>query len=169
MPRRLLRRYLPDQGCVSDHWLFKHASAHLMHPKLWRLDRRSVARATGVGLCVAFLPIPQLVTIVGLAIWLRINLPVALAMVLVTNPLTLVPAFYMNYLVGAWLLRTPPWQAPAELTLGLLIDQLDTIWLPLYTGSLVVGAGLGLVGMLLVDYAWQRHVRHQRRKKRHLR
>jgi hypothetical protein len=166
MPRRLLRRYLPDQARISDHWLFRHAGARLRHPRLWRLDRRSVARATGIGLCVAFLPIPQMITIAGLAVWLRVNLPVALAMVLVTNPLTLAPAFYMNYLVGTWLLRTPAWQPPEGLTLASLLDQLDAIWLPLYTGSIVVGAVIGLLGALLVDTAWQLHVRRKRNRKR---
>ena len=165
MPRRLLHRYLPDQARVNRHWLFRHAGARLRHPRLWRLDRRSVARATGIGLCVAFLPIRQLVTVAGFAVWLRANLPVALAMVLVTNPLTLAPAFYMNYRGGTWLLGTPPWQAPEGLTLASLFDQLDAIWLPLYTGSIVVGAVVGLLGTLLVDQAWQLHVRRKRSKK----
>ena len=126
-------------------------------------------RGTGIGLCVAFLPVPQIITITVLALWLRFNLPVALVMVLVTNPLTIAPVFYMNYLIGAWLLHTPPWQAPDALTLGFLLDRLDTIWLPLYTGSVVVGTALGLLAMLVVDYSWRLYVMSRRRRTLRLR
>ena len=169
MPRRMLRRYLPEHSDISGHWLLKHAGAVLGQPGLWHLNRRSVARATGVGLCVAFLPVPQTLTVVLLAVWLRFNLPVAIALVLLTNPLILAPLFYMNCLVGSWLLSTPLQPAPGELTLGWLLDQIDSIWLPLYTGSLVVDTTLGLLGMLLVDHTWRIHVRWRRRKKPHMR
>jgi hypothetical protein len=169
MPRRLLRRVLPDQTQLSEHWLLRHAGGFLGNPNLWHLRRRSVARATGIGLCVAFLPVPQILTITVLAVWLRVNLPVSLAMIMVTNPLTIAPAFYLNYRVGSWLLRTPSYIPAGELSLGALIERLGSIWLPLYTGSIIVGTVLGLFGMLLVDYAWQIHVRHRRRKKPHLR
>jgi uncharacterized protein (DUF2062 family) len=169
MPRRLLRRVLPDPDRLNDHWLLKHAGDYLRNPNLWRLRRRSVARATGVGLCVAFLPIPQMLTIAVLAVWLRVNLPVALAMIMVTNPLTMAPAFYLNYRVGSWLLCAPPHLSSGQLSLGSLIEQLDSIWAPLYAGSVVVGSVVGLLGMLLVNLAWQRSVAHRRRKKLQLR
>jgi uncharacterized protein (DUF2062 family) len=167
MPRKLLRRFLPDPSRLREHWLLKHAGDYLGNPNLWNLRRRSVARATGIGLCVAFLPIPQIVTVTALAIWLRINLPVALAMIMVTNPLTMAPAFYLNYRVGSWLLHTPPQIQADQLTLSSLLDQFGSVWLPLYTGSIVVGTVLGLLGMLLVNYAWQIYVRRRRRKKPH--
>jgi len=154
---------------LGDHWLLRHAGTRLGDPNLWRLKRRPVSSATGIGLCVAFLPVPQLITIAILAVWLRINLPVALVMAFVTNPLTMAPAFYMNYLVGAWLPGTPAWLASEQLTLGALIDRLDTTWLPLYTGSLVVGVVNGLLGMVLVDYGWRIYVLSRRSKKLQLR
>jgi uncharacterized protein (DUF2062 family) len=169
MPRRLLRRVLPDPDRLNDHWLLKHAGDYLRNPTLWRLRRRSVARATGIGLCVAFLPIPQMLTIAVLAVWLRVNLPVALAMIMVTNPLTMAPAFYLNYRVGSWLLRTPSHTPAGEISLGALIELLGSIWIPLWTGSIIVGSVLGLLGMVLVNYTWQIHVRRRRRKKSSLR
>jgi uncharacterized protein (DUF2062 family) len=139
-----------------------------MDHSLWHLGRRPVTRATGIGLFIAFLPVPQILTISILVILLRANLPVAIAMIMVTNPLTLAPAFYMNYLVGSWLLRTPPLSAPDELSIGWLLDQFGNIWQPLWLGSLVVGAVTALAGMFAADYAWQACVRYKRKHKPHL-
>jgi hypothetical protein len=102
-----------------------------------RRRNKTLTRATGLGLCVAILPIPQMLTIALLAIPLRLNLPVAMSCVFVTNPLTMAPAFYMNYRIGAWALQTPSWEAPDHLTMQTLAEQWDFIWLPLYTGSLL--------------------------------
>jgi hypothetical protein len=126
-----------------------------------RRRNKTLTRATGLGLCVAILPIPQMLTIALLAIPLRLNLPVAMSCVFVTNPLTMATAFYMNYRIGAWALQTPSWEAPDHLTMQTLAEQWDFIWLPLYTGSLLVGATVGLLGMLLADYLWRGYARRE--------
>ena len=64
-----------------------------------------------------------------LAVALRINLPVSLAVVLVINPLPLAPAFYLNYAVGAWLLQRLRERPSDGHAVGSLMDQLETIWL----------------------------------------
>jgi uncharacterized protein (DUF2062 family) len=141
----------------------------LREPGLWHFGRRSVARATGLGLFVAFLPVPQLLTVTALVILMRINLPVALAMIMVTNPLTMAPAFYLNYLVGAWLLDRPLSPLPADFSLEWLLEQFGSIWLPLWLGSVVVGTIAGLAGLLAVHYIWQARIHYRRRHRPHLR
>jgi Uncharacterized protein conserved in bacteria len=80
-------------------------------PELWHLTRRSVSTAIGVGLFLAMLPMPgQMPVAVILALRYRFNLPVALAAVFVTNPLTMAAIYLFAYEVGAFLLQTP---APA--------------------------------------------------------
>jgi uncharacterized protein (DUF2062 family) len=168
MPKRLLRRLLPKQASIGRYRWLGPLVERLREPGLWHMGRRSVTRATGIGLFVAFLPVPQILTISVLVILLRANLPVALAMIMVTNPLTMAPAFYMNYMVGTWLLRTPPLTPPDELSIGWIVGQLGSIWLPLWLGSVVVGALTGLAGIIVTHYGWLGYVRYRRKYKPHL-
>ena len=165
MPRKFLRRYLPPAAEVRGHWLLRRLGAHLHHPRLWHLNRRSVAGATGVGLFVAFLPVPFQMVLAALgALWLRVNLPLAVALIFITNPLTMGPAFYVCYKVGAWLLGTPPIKTGKDFqpSIEWLFDQLAIIWQPLITGSLVIGDISGLLGYFLVQLLWWNYIRHKR-------
>ena len=51
---------------------------------------------------MAFLPVPFQMVLAALgALWRRVNLPLAVALICITNPLTMAPAFYLCYKVGA--------------------------------------------------------------------
>ncbi|WP_159217560.1 DUF2062 domain-containing protein, partial [Klebsiella pneumoniae] len=80
----------------------------LYNPNLWCLNRRSAAGAFAVGLFMAFVPLPsQMIMAAGLAIVLGVNLPLSIALVWITNPITMPVIFYFTYKLGAWLMGTP--------------------------------------------------------------
>jgi uncharacterized protein (DUF2062 family) len=85
----------------------------LLHdPNLWHLNRHSVARAMAVGLFAAFIPIPlQMLVAAILAITVRGNMPIAISLVWLTNPITM-PVFICTYMTGAWLMNVPPAACP---------------------------------------------------------
>ncbi|MCO6414403.1 MAG: DUF2062 domain-containing protein [Thiogranum sp.] len=164
MPRKLLRRYLPDASRVHSHWLLRRLGARLHHPRLWHLNRRSVSGATAVGLFVAFLPLPFQMILAALgAVWLRVNLPLAVAWIFVTNPVTMGPAFYLCYKLGAWMLKSPPLSiGEGKPSVEWLLSQFQLIWQPLATGSLVVGTATGVLGYCLVQIAWRAWIIYKR-------
>ena len=165
MPRKFLQRHLPSAADVRNHWLMRRLGDRLHHPRLWRLNRRSVAGATGVGLFVAFLPIPFQMVLAALgAVWLRVNLPLAVALIFVTNPLTMGPAFYLCYKVGAWLLGASTLQTGKNFkpSIEWLFGQLAIIWQPLVTGSLLIGALSSMLGYLIVQLLWWNYIRRKR-------
>jgi uncharacterized protein (DUF2062 family) len=115
---------------------------------------------------IAFIPLPfQMIMVVFAAAWLRVNLPVAFAAILVTNPLTMGPAFYLTYRLGAWLLGTSAIQPPDALSIDWLFAMLGEIWLPLYFGSLLTGVVTGLASLLLIDQLWRLYI-HWKRTRR---
>jgi hypothetical protein len=137
----------------------------LHHPRLWHLNRRSVAGAAGIGLFIAFLPFPFQMVLAALgAVWLRVNMPLAVALIFITNPLTMGPMFYACYKIGAYLL--------GDTTVGIgnnfqpsiewLFRQIATIWQPLLAGSLVIGGISGLLGYWSVQLLWYGYIRHKR-------
>lgn len=139
---------------------------HLHHPELWQFHRHTVAKGTAFGLLAAFIPLPGQTLIVALLAYLvRANLPVAIAMTWVTNPLTFVPINYGIYKVGQWLTKdaTPyhpltklHWQDARFSEMMVHLGQwLGSLGKPFLIGSTVVAVSSALAGYLLVQGLWQ--------------
>ena len=107
--KSFFQRYLPDSQKLCAHKNLRFLGDLLHDPRLWHFNRRSTVRGLAAGAFFAFVPIPwQMVLAAATAAWLRFNLPVAVAMVWITNPLTLPPIVFVNYRFGTWLLGWPP-------------------------------------------------------------
>lgn len=164
MPRRIIKRFLPDHGRIREHPHLRRFGARLHDPNLWHLNRRSVSGAVAVGVFWAFVPMPfQMIPAAACAIALRVNLPISVVLVWITNPLTMPPIWYATYRLGAWLLDLPPKHIHFELSMDNVVASLSDIWEPLYLGSLVSGAVFALTGFVLVRLAWRLYVLRQRR------
>jgi uncharacterized protein (DUF2062 family) len=75
-------------------------------PGLWRLEKKAVAKGVAIGVffgCMTIVPF-QMILAGLLAIRLRANLPIAIAMTWICNPFTIIPLTYLNYSVGNGLL-----------------------------------------------------------------
>lgn len=169
MLRRIFKRYLPSPHYFKEHKYLRHLGEWLTAPNLWHLNRRSVTRAVGVGLFVAFIPTPGQMLIAAIAaLWVRANLPVCASMVWVTNPLTMGPIFFFSYKVGTWLLGSPVHAETFEITLQWLQTEFLAIWKPFLLGSLMVGLVVSLLGALLTHCLWRLDVwrRWKERKRR---
>ncbi len=168
MPRRLFKRFLPDPASIREHKHLRFFGRLLHEPNLWHLNRHSVSRAMGIGLFAALIPVPlQMLLAASLAIPLRGNLPIAVSLVWLTNPLTMPPVFFVTYLTGAWLLQVPPRTLPDSITMEWITGQLATLWQPFLLGSLVCGVALGLFGYGATLLYWRWWVGRQWRRRKH--
>ena len=170
MARKVLQKYLPHFHRIRDHQTLRLFGSAALKDNLWHLNRRSVARAFSIGLFCTFLPMPgQMVVAAALAILLAANLPLSVLLVWVTNPLTIPPILLFCYLIGSWVIGTPPQTFDFEWSWAWFTEELYTVGLPLLVGSLIcsiIGAGVGYWGILLywrwyVVRVWQ--TRHKRR------
>ncbi len=174
MPRKFIRRYLPDHAKVREHKHLRLFGRLLHDPNLLHLNRTSVSGAFSVGLFWTFVPIPfQMVTAAASAIWLRVNLPISVALVWISNPLTMPALFYFCYRVGMWILGRPPREGiQFEASIQWLFSEVGTIWFPMLIGGIVVGSLAALFANLVIRGLWRLHlIRYlqQRRLRRHLR
>ena len=87
--------------------------------------------------------------------WVRCNVPVAIAFVWISNPVTMAPIMYFNYRVGTWILNQPSTVKEIHMSLTWLSEQLSMIWQPLLLGSLSIGLTLGMLGFSLVRVYWR--------------
>ena len=171
MPRHFFKQYAPDDKVLRDHKHMKLFGDMLHDPNLWHFNRRSVSGAFAVGLFWAMMPIPlQMVCAAACAIFLRVNLPVSILLVWITNPLTIPPIFYFNYKVGDWLTGGKYQCDEFQVSLDWLMDSIGEIWQPLFLGSFVVGVLLAVTGYLSIRLFWRLHViRHYKRRRDRIR
>jgi len=156
MPKKFIRKFLPDPHTIRDNRSLKIFGNLLQDPNLWHLNRKSVSAAFAVGLFFAWIPVPfQMALAAGMAIFVRSNLPISVALVWLSNPITMPPLFYFAYKLGTWILNTPETDFSFELSFDWLMNGMLAIWQPFLTGCFtmaVLSSVLGFVGMRL---AWR--------------
>lgn len=159
--RRRLRRWLrplPRRANVARYPVIKwFADAARKRPYLWSFKRPHVLVSLYAGSVLAMMPVYGLQVAIGLvlAIALRGNLTVMVALQMVTNPLTLGPIYFGTHSLGAWLIGLVGYGDGAT-RWGTSINAL-------VVGGIVAGLALALV----VDGLWRlvaweaRHFRTQ--------
>lgn len=160
MPRRLFKRIqkrMPDKGKLSTEWYLRPFNALLHDPGLWSIHRRGVTKAVAIGVFFAMFPIPgQMMLAALVALWVRVNLPVALAATWVSNPLTYVPIYYPAYKLGAYLLGMPHQvSGDTPISIDWLASELATIWKPLFLGSGIIAVVAAGAGFAALNLAWR--------------
>ena len=164
-----IRKYLPTRDSIRGQRTLKPVRHLLLKPELWHLHRRSVGGAFFIGLFCAFMPVPsQMLLAALLAVVARCNLPIAVALVWITNPLTIGPMFFFAYKLGAWLIDAQVSTGPWELSWQWFGAKFKTIWWPLMVGCFVCGWVSGLTGAVASRLLWRLHVlrRWQNRRAR---
>jgi len=156
MPRRLLKRICPSDGRLQSHWFLRRFGTRIADPRLWGLCRRPVTAAFGIGLAICFIPLPvHFVVGTLLAVWLRLNIPVVYATILIINPVTIVPVYYLAYRIGAFLLDVAPTGFRFEMSWDWLQNGLGPMWQPFLVGCLVCGVVGGVLGYMALELAWR--------------
>lgn len=164
MPRKFLRKYLPDPDQVLAKAWAAPFRPWLGHPNLWHLNRRSVPGAVAIGLFCGLIPGPlQMLGALLCAIPFRKNVPVALVVTLYTNPLTIVPIYMLAYAYGAALLghegahaalASPEW----SWSLSALWEWALRLGKPLGVGLVALAVTLAVVGYFASEFAWRAYV-----------
>lgn len=146
---------------ATNHWhkKFRHSRMlkHTLHlPELWHWNKRTVAAAVLIGLFVAALPIPlQMLVAAAGAILFRANLPVAVSLVWLSNPVTILPLAWFCLTVGCTLLQIDT-AIYYNMQFGSVADAIQLSWKPLFLGSLLTGTVLGMTGYYLTLMLWRK-------------
>jgi len=171
MFKQLIRRYLPEPARLRRYKSLQVFGERLHDPNLWYLNRRSVAGGLALGIFVAFIPAPgQMIIAAALSMWLRVNLPLAVATVWITNPITMPPIFYFTYKVGTWMLSSWPFNIVFELspTDDWLLHTIGGVGGALIVGSLATGLVCALLTYLIVRFIWRLYVIAEVRRRRRM-
>ena len=169
MPKKLIKRFMPDHRTIREHKHLRFLGGLLNDPNLFHLNRRSASGAFAVGLFMAFVPLPsQMILAAFAAILFRVNLPISVVLVWLTNPITIPPMFYFAYLVGTWIMGTPVHmeQSSFQLSYEWMRHELGAIWQPFLLGCFVTGSVSALIGYFSIRGLWRLHlVKHYQQRK----
>ncbi|HET9843110.1 MAG TPA: DUF2062 domain-containing protein [Gammaproteobacteria bacterium] len=167
MAKKFFKKWISDHNFLKEHKHLKVFGQLIHDPNLWHLNRYSVATAFSVGLFVAFIPVPFQMVIAGaLAIIVHANLPISIALVWLTNPLTMGPIFYFCYRVGAWILVREPRRFKLEFGYDWLIDNMYAIGIPFLLGCFITGSFLAISSNFLIRMIWRYSVSKNWRERR---
>jgi len=161
MPRKFLKRFMPDVHKLNEYGVLKPFGSVAHNTNLWHLNRKTAAGGFAIGIFFAFMPMPfQMIAAAATAIYFRVNLPLSVALVWISNPLTMPPMLYGSYRVGSFILRQPSEPFLFELSLAWFNASITTIVPALLLGSVVVGGITSGLAYLLVRKLWRQAVQN---------
>jgi len=157
MPRKLIKRYLPHPDSVKENKFLSVFGKVIHDPQLWHLTRFSVSHAFMVGLFCAFIPVPfQMLLAAGGAVIFRANIAISVALVWITNPITMPFLFGFSYIVGMWALGLDITNTEFSLSWDWISDNAA----PFLLGSVIAGTAAGAIGYSAIQLFWRMHVLH---------
>ena len=167
--REFILRRLPDRDRLRRSFLHRVFGKHLFAKDLWHVDARSLAGGLSIGLFIAFTPtIPLQMTLAYLAArYFRVNLPAALLACWVTNPLTAVPVYMMEWRIGRFILHALPF---ADEYLAVYDEARQTRFIMgsfyVWTGALILGTTAAATSNVLLRWLWKEaHLHRPGRRK----
>ena len=129
------------------------------------INRRSVTRGVSIGLFWAFIPMPmQMLAVIATTPLFRFNVPIAITMVWLSNPFTMPPMYYMEYLTGNFILGQEGIQN-IELSLEWFKTNLSDIFIPLYVGTAFYSIVVSGAIYLLLNRLWVHSVKNEKEER----
>ncbi len=161
MIRKVFKKKPSGQGKI-DAFLDKYNL-----PKAYlSVNRRMVTRGVAVGLFWGFIPMPmQMLAVMATTPFLRFNVPIAISMVWLSNPITMPPMYYVEYLTGNFILGREG-IADIELTMEWFSANIGDIFIPLYVGTAFYSVIVTGSIYFLLNWLWIRSVHHEKRTKK---
>ena len=126
------------------------------------INRRAVTKGLLVGLFWGFIPMPfQMLGVIATTLIMRFNVPIALATVWLSNPITYPPLWYLEYWTGNLILGRDG-ISDIQLTMQWFQEHWDDIVVPLYVGAAFYSTVVSFLIYLLVNWLWVKSVHKEK-------
>ena len=156
MLKKKIRRFLPDKKKLAEYKSLRIFGRLIHDANLWHLNRNSVARAFSIGLFFAWVPVPfQMALAAGGAIIFHANLPLSIALVWLTNPLTMPALFFFAYKIGSFILGVAPTGYKFSISPDWFMNFLAEKWQPFLLGCFILGVTCSILGHVFIRLMWR--------------
>ena len=170
-------KLIPTPEQIERNRLLKPVAHRLLRSELWRFTRRSVPRGVALGLFVGvMIPLAHFAVAAFLAVFIRANIPSALAATFIGFPIIYVALVALAYRIGELLLHVDALTGiqPLGETMqsfptsqisqtGNLLQRITGAGLETALGLLVIASVLASLGFVLSGIFWRWWVGRRRR------
>ena len=160
-----MRKFFRNIASKKDK--FDHLLQKYKLPRAYfNINRKMVTRGVAIGLFWGFIPMPmQMLAVVATTPFIRFNVPLAIIMVWLSNPFTMPFMYYVEYLVGNFLLGAEGIK-DMELTIQWFSEHIEDIFVPLYVGTAFFSIVVSTLVYFLLNWLWVRSVKEEKYAKR---
>ncbi len=154
-----LDKYVFAQERLRGEVIHRLLGDRLFDREIWHINRRTISGGLALGLFIAFTPtIPfQMLISAICAIWLRVNLPIALAACWITNPFTMIYVYVVEFRIGRFVFsHLPGFLAAGHIKPVGPVRQVFTNAVYVWTGGMILGCIAAVAGYILVRVFWRR-------------
>lgn len=161
----MIKKILKNPSKNSDK-INKLLKKHNIPTSYLNANRRMISRGVGIGLFWGFIPMPMQMLAVILSMPLfRFNVPIAISMVWLSNPITMPFMYYMEYLTGNFILGLSGVEN-FDLSMDWVVSNFDKIILPLYVGTSFYSIVVSFLIYVAVNLIWIKIVKRKRKERR---
>lgn len=168
-----LRSHVPSRDDLSRNRWVKPFASTVLRSDLWVFNRRSVPRGVALGLFVGvMIPLAHFAVAAFVAVFVRANIPAALAATFIGFPLIYVVIVAAAYKIGELILHldamttlTPIAETMQQTQTDNLLQRLTGAGLDTAFGLLVIATALAALGYMITSFVW-RHLVARKRKRR---
>jgi len=165
-----LKGHIPTREQLEHNRWLKPFAKHVLRSDLWRFNRRSVPRGVALGLFVGvMIPLAHFVVATIIAVFIRANIPAALAATFVGFPAIYVFIIAAAYKLGPWLLRVDQLTGVAPISGTMQTTEFDhflqivtTRGLPTAFGLFAIATVLASLGYVVTSFGWRWWVARKR-------
>ena len=167
------KSHFPTREKLEQNRYIRPFAARVLRSDLWRFNRRSVPRGIALGLFVGILiPFAHSFVAALTAVFVRANVPVAIATTWTSNPATWVIIFPSAYKIGGWLLQVDAMTKAQPISSTMhstqtdhLLQQITGAGLATAVGLFVMATVLSSLGYLLTSLGWRWWIGRKRRQR----
>lgn len=168
-----LRAHAPSRERLEQNRHLRPFAHLIFRSELWRMNRRSVPRGVALGLFVGvMIPFAHFVVAMFVAVFVRANIPAAMAATFIGFPVIYVVIVALAYKIGEWLLHIdamtgiqPISETMQQTQTDHLLQQITGAGLDTALGLFVIASVLALVGYGLTSVFWRLWVARKRRQR----
>ena len=133
------------------------------------INRKSVSRALAVGAFWLFVPMPfQMLAVLGMTPFFIFNVPIALLMVWISNPVTMPAMYYVEYLLGNFILGADELD-DIKISMHWFTTHWDDIFVSMYVGAFTLSVFFAVLLYFLANQLWRGSVKREKNEKNEIR
>jgi len=146
----------------TNHKLKKFIEKYKIPREYLSINRKSISRGIFIGLFWGFIPMPmQMLAVLAITPFIKFNVPIAISMVWLSNPITMPFMYYMEYQTGNFLLGREE-LVQIEPTLDWFSENWDNIIYPLYVGTIPYSILFSSLVYYIINQLWISSVKRER-------